>query len=70
MQLLASRTYQFIDIQLLEGGHATERLFRIPSGTYFLHTSINDGEESILRLESRDALIWIGESPKLFGYSW
>jgi len=70
MQLLASRTYEFIDGQSLEGYQANDRLFRISEGSYVLHMSSSFGDERLVRIGGREALIWINESPELFGDDW
>jgi hypothetical protein len=70
MQLLASRTHEFIDVQSLEGRRASDRLFRVSEGSYVLHLSSSCGDERLIRLAGREALIWINEPTELFGLDW
>ena len=70
MQLLASRAYEFIDVPSLVNRLAKERLFRVSEGLYVVHVSSGCGDERVIRLGGRQALIWINEPPELFGDDW
>jgi hypothetical protein len=73
MQLLASRTYPFIDSGSLEEHQARDSLFRTDDGAFVLHLSSshmpNDGDR-LLWLSGRSALIWINSSTEDFGAEW
>ena len=74
MQMISSRTIPFIDVQSLAPGQAREVLFRDENSGFFLYLS--DGapssnmEERIIRLEMREALIWLNETPDDGGAFW
>ena len=66
MQMISTRTIPFIDVQSLALGHAREALFRDGNNGFLLYLS--DGlpssrtEERIIRLDMREALIWLNET--------
>jgi hypothetical protein len=70
MQLLASRTYPFIDSESREEHQARDSLFRTDSGGFVLHLSSghtpNDGDR-LVWIGCRSALIWINEGVGDFG---
>jgi hypothetical protein len=74
MQMISSRTIPFIDAQSLAPGQAREALFRDENNGFILYLS--DGvaasnlEERVLRLEVREALIWLNETPEDGGAFW
>ena len=74
MQMISSRTIPFIDAQSLAPGQAREALFRDENSGFILYLS--DGvaasnlEERVLRLEMREALIWLNETPDDRGAFW
>lgn len=74
MQMISSRTIPFIDAQSLAPGQAREALFRDENSGFILYLS--DGapssnmEERIIRLEMREALIWLNETPDDGGAFW
>ena len=74
MQMISSRTIPFIDVQSLALGRAREALFRDENNGFILYLS--DGvassnlEERVLRLEMREALIWLNETPEDRGAFW
>jgi hypothetical protein len=74
MQMISSRTIPFIDAQSLAPGQAREALFRDENSGFILYLS--DGvpssnmEERIIRLEMREALIWLNETPEDGGAFW
>ena len=73
MQLMVSRSYPVIDAQTL-GEYATrDALFRAADGSYFLYMTSRgrvEGEERILFLDCRDALLWLNETPDALGSYW
>jgi hypothetical protein len=73
MQLVVSRICRFIDSQSLEMRNGREALFRQNDGGFILYLSDSDelpGEERIVRLDARSALIWANESPESQGSFW
>jgi hypothetical protein len=73
MQLLASRTYPFIDSESLEEHQARDSLFRTDSGAFVLHLSSShtpNDDDRLLWLSGRSALIWINNSTEDFGAEW
>jgi hypothetical protein len=74
MQLVSSRTIPFIDSQSLAPGRAREALFRANDDRFVLYladdTSSSDGEERIILLGLREALIWLNEPPEQSGSFW
>ncbi|MBS0530980.1 MAG: hypothetical protein JSS22_16540 [Proteobacteria bacterium] len=65
MQLIASRTYPRPDGTPPQEPCAREVLFRGPNGDFILYVAARGGtanaEERVLRLDTRNALIWINE---------
>ena len=65
--MIASRIIPFLDAQSLASGNALEALFRDEKG-FILY--LNDGQSSsnrqerIIRLEVREALVWLHEAPQ------
>jgi hypothetical protein len=78
MQMISSRTIPFIDVQSLASGQAREALFRDENNGFILYLSdgLPDGarssnmEERIIRLETREALIWLNETAEDGGAFW
>ena len=74
MQMISSRTISFIDAQSLAPGQAREALFRDENSGFILYlsdgVSSSDLEERVLRLEMREALIWLNETPEDGGAFW
>jgi hypothetical protein len=73
MHLVVSRTCPFIDSLSLEMRNGREALFRQNDGSFILYLSDNDklpGEERIVRLDARAALIWANEPPESQGSFW
>lgn len=80
MRLVASRTCPFIDSRSLEMRNGREALFRQNDGSFILYLSDSDqpfgpdkpsgGEERIVRLDARNALIWINEPSESQGPFW
>jgi hypothetical protein len=74
MQMISSRNISFLDAQSLAPGQAREALFRDESNGFILYLS--DGaspsfaEERIVRLEMREALIWLNETSQDEGSFW
>jgi len=73
MQLLASRTYPFIDSETLEEHQARDSLFRTDSGAFVLHMSSSDAPEAgdrLVWLNGRAALLWLNSPAEDFGAEW
>ena len=74
MQMISSRIIPFIDAQSLAPGQAREALFRDENNGFFLYLSdsvaASKAEERIIRLEMREALIWLNEAPEDGGAFW
>src|SRR5580698_10410636 len=68
MQLLSSRTIPFIDSQSLAPGLAREALFRTHGDRFVLYLADGkpscSGEERVVFLDLREALIWLNEPPE------
>jgi hypothetical protein len=72
MQLISSRTYTVLDADSLTEYVGRDMLFRRPEG-FLLHMLTEgklDGEERVLQLDGREALIWLNETPDEFGSFW
>jgi hypothetical protein len=73
MQLMVSRSYPVIDVQTLTEYVARDALFRTADGSYFLYMVSGgrvEGEERILFMDCRDALLWLNEAPDALGSYW
>jgi hypothetical protein len=74
MQMSSSRTIPCIDVQSLALGRAREALFRDENNGFILYLSdsvaASKAEERIIRLEVREALIWLNETPEDGGTFW
>ena len=74
MQMSSSRTIPCIDVQSLALGRAREALFRNENNGFILYLSdsvaASKAEERIIRLEVREALIWLNETPEDGGTFW
>jgi hypothetical protein len=74
MQMIYSRNIPFIDVQSLAPCQAREALFKDANNGFILYLS--DGmnsltmEERIIRLETREALIWLNETSDDVGAFW
>ena len=74
MQMICSRTIPFIDVQSFASGQVREALFRDENAGFLLYLS--DGtpspgmNERIIRLEIREALIWLNETSEDEGSFW
>ena len=74
MQLLSSRTIPFLDTESLTASEAREALLRDDNGGFILYLS--DGapssscEERMIRLDLREALIWLNEPTQDQGSFW
>jgi hypothetical protein len=68
MQMISSRTIPFIDAGSLAPGEAREALFRDENNSFLLYLSdgvpCSNAEERLVRLELREALIWLNETPQ------
>ena len=74
MKLIASRIIPFIDCDSLQERTARETLFRQQDGAFILYLSdtgsSRDADERVIFLDSRNALIWLGESAEACGSFW
>jgi hypothetical protein len=73
MQMIYSRSIPFIDVQSLAPRQAREALFRDANGfILYLSDGVNSAnmEERIIRLETREALIWLNETSDDGGEFW
>jgi hypothetical protein len=74
MQMIFSRIIPFLDAQSLEPGQAREALFRDEHNSFILYlsdgTNSSNIEERIIRLEMREALIWLNETSRDEGSFW
>ena len=73
MQLMVSRSYLVIDAQTLAEYVARDALFRTIDGSYLLYMASGaqvEGEERLLFLDCRDALLWLNEAPDALGSYW
>ncbi|RTL75070.1 MAG: hypothetical protein EKK35_23640 [Bradyrhizobiaceae bacterium] len=71
MQLIASRTYPFLDTQSLTEKFARDTLVKIGENTFLLHMAADDSpNDRIIWFDSRAALLWINEEENDYGMSW
>jgi hypothetical protein len=73
MQLLASRTYPFINFESLEEHQARDSLFQTDTGAFVLHLSSShmpNDSDRLVWLSCRSALIWINGAAEDFGVEW
>ena len=72
MQLIASRTYPFVDCKTLEEKLARDSLLRIGVNDFLLHMISDDGqaEERLLWFDCRMALLWVSQEPNEYGSNW
>ncbi len=65
--MIFSRTIPFLDTDSLATGEAREILFRDADNRFILYLSggmASDAEERVVRLDMREALIWLNETPQ------
>ena len=74
MQMISSRIIPFIDVQSLAPGKVREALFRDENVGFILYlwddAQSSNMEERIIRLEPREALIWLNETAEDGGTFW
>lgn len=74
MQMIHSRIIPLLDVQSLAPGRAIEVLFRDVDNSFILYlsddTASSEAQERIIRLETREALIWLNEAPQDEGSFW
>jgi hypothetical protein len=73
MQLMVSRSYPVIDAQTLAEYVASDVLLQTADGSYLLYMASKgpvEGEERILFLDCRDALLWLNETPDALASYW
>lgn len=71
MQIIASRTYNFLDSETLLDGFARDTLFKVSEGNFLLHMAADDSSnDRIVRFDSRSALLWINQDESDYGINW
>ncbi|UPJ44167.1 hypothetical protein IVB40_09050 [Bradyrhizobium sp. 40] len=66
MRLIASRKYSFVDAETLIERQDT--LFRLGERSFLLHITPGEGDhDQIVRLDCREALLWLNQSTDDFG---
>jgi hypothetical protein len=73
MHLMLSGSYPVIDAQTFTEYLALDTLLRTDDGSFVLHMTSKgqvEGEERILFLGCRDALVWLNEAPDALGSYW
>jgi hypothetical protein len=73
MQLLLSHSYPAVDAQTLTEYLAHDTLLRTDDGSFVLYMASNgqvEGDERILFLGCRDALVWLNEAPDALRSYW
>lgn len=71
MQIIGSRTYNFLDSQTLLEVLARDTLFKVGENDFALHMATEDGpNDRIVWLDSRSALLWINEDESDYGINW
>ena len=74
MEMIFSRKIPFIDVQSLAPRQAREALFKDANNEFILYLSdgVNSSnmEERIIRLETREALIWLNETRTTAVHFW
>src|SRR3979409_654379 len=73
MQLMVSRSYPAIDEGTLTEYSAREALFRCDDGSFLLYMNSERqraSEERILKLDCREALIWLNATTEAVGCYW
>jgi hypothetical protein len=72
MRLIVYRKYPVIDYQTMAEFEGHERLFRTNDSQFLLHMSSEnrDAQERIVWLSTRDAILWLNDSPNQFGSFW
>jgi hypothetical protein len=74
IQLIASRSYRFIQTGSLEQGVAQEALLRDPDGRFLLYLAERVGTlqscERYVDIRAREALIWINQPSDGLGSFW
>lgn len=74
MRLISSRTIPFLDSETLAPRQAREALFRTAGDRFVLYLADDgppsDGEERVMFLDLREALIWLNEPAEQQGSFW
>ncbi len=71
MQIIASRSYPFLDAETLEGRRARDTLLRVGENEFLLHMTADDGiEERLVWFDCRAALVWINQKEREYGIDW
>ena len=74
MQLIATRTYPFLDCSSLEERTARDCLFKAADGAFLLYMKSQNGleadEDRLIRLDFRAALLWLNASENEYGNEW
>lgn len=71
MQLIASRSYPFLDVETLEERRARDTLLKVGENQFVLHMTADKGiEERVVRFDCRAALLWINQEELEYGIDW
>jgi hypothetical protein len=74
VQLIASRTYPFLDSLSLEECTARDCLFKAADGAFLLYMKSENDLESeddrLIRLDFRTALLWLNARENEYGNEW
>lgn len=73
MRMICSRTIPFIDSDTLTTSHAREALFRCDDNGFILYLSdgtASSQQDRVVRLQAREALIWLNETLQDQGSFW
>ena len=71
MQIIASRTYAFLDSQTLLEGLARDTLCRIGGDKFLLHMACDGNQNArLVWIDSRSALLWINQEENDYGMNW
>lgn len=69
MQLIASRTYPYLD-DAIEQREARDSLFKTKDAYLLYMRSVGEGDERVIWLDFRAALLWLNASADEFGREW
>ena len=70
MRFLASRSYRYLNLDTLEECDAKDSLLKSDDGSMMLFITSDAGDEKVVHLAFREALIWLNEPKPLLGYDW
>lgn len=72
MHLVATRKYAFIATQTLAERQARDSLVRFAENEFLLHMTSDEelGDERLIWLDTRAALLWINQTTGEYGMNW